>query len=589
MRNKRAAAVILALCMILALMPTTAVAATTANFDVTGSDSIVNGVFTVTNKGTAAISIAGVSYTGTESAFRNIDITAEIVVTLNANTGYTGSLVVDGNAISEGYCQRSEQTAVYTFNLGNLGLTAGNGKNIQIDFSDNTPLPPEPPQPPTADVAIPENSILVGLSDNLGNSMSYDAFHDGAMFGVTIQYSYDGTVWNELSNHTSDENCIQAFDSSVNSGTYTYAFTNADTVYIRVTAVTGTGGTIQSKALAGYDDGKTIWPGGITINQSYTLNKKDGSVYDLEYNNGIYTVIWSYEASAQPDLRVENGTVNITKIDGVDASSLSDPAHGIGNTESGGFWRIRAGAVVEVELKPDYGYQFLSGGFNGATMVSGGETSTFTFTMAATPLHFNALFQKVDNTVNAESKKVQTGSIEISDQEIDSGTVELSVKDISLTSDQITNFETAASGYNISSFLNINLDQVLYKGSAGDVWRNELKELNKPAMVTLQLEEGVDGNEIVIVHEKHDGSYEIIPTTYDPVTRTISFETASFSNYAIASKTAAQGKVTTGTNSSTKSPKTGDNSHMGGWLVFLFVSCGAFGMLGILREKRKHS
>ena len=240
---------------------------------------------------------------------------------------------------------------------------------------------------------------------------------------------------------------------------------------------------------------------------------------------------------------MDHGTVAITKIDNVD--TVSDPANGIGNTDAGGFWMIKAGAEVELTLKPDYGYQFLSGGFNDATMVSGSGTSTFTFTMASTPLHFHALFQKVDNKVNAESQKVQSGNIEISDQEIDSGTVELSVGDITLTPDQITNFETAANGYNISSYLDINLDQVLYKGSATDVWTNELKELNNPATVTLQLEEGVDGNEIVIVHEKHDGTYEIIPTTYDAATRTISFTTTSFSNYAIASKTVATGHTHT--------------------------------------------
>ena len=84
-------------------------------------------------------------------------------------------------------------------------------------------------------------------------------------------------------------------------------------------------------------------------------------------------------------------------------------------------------------------------------MVSGSGASTFALTMASTPLHFHALFQKVDNKVNAKSAKVQFGNIEISYQESDSGTVKLSVGDITLTPDQITNFKTAASGYGISS------------------------------------------------------------------------------------------------------------------------------------------
>lgn len=61
----------------------------------------------------------------------------------------------------------------------------------------------------------------------------------------------------------------------------------------------------------------------------------------------------------------------------------------------------------------------------------------------------------------------------------------------------------------------------------------------------LKLEDGIDGNAIVIVHELHDeageptGEYEIIPVTYDAASQTITFKTKSFSNFAIAAKTTA--------------------------------------------------
>jgi len=42
----------------------------------------------------------------------------------------------------------------------------------------------------------------------------------------------------------------------------------------------------------------------------------------------------------------------------------------------------------------------------------------------------------------------------------------------------------------------------------------------------------------VIIHERHDGTYEVIETIYDPVANTVTFTTDSFSNYAIASRTA---------------------------------------------------
>ena len=107
-----------------------------------------------------------------------------------------------------------------------------------------------------------------------------------------------------------------------------------------------------------------------------------------------------------------------------------------------------------------------------------------------------------------------------------------------MSKDQIANFEKKANEYEISSYLNISLDKVLYKGTASDVWATELKNLNNEATITLQLEKGMDGDEVVLVHEKHDGTYEIIPTTYNSETNMITFKTSSFSNYAIASKTA---------------------------------------------------
>ena len=158
--------------------------------------------------------------------------------------------------------------------------------------------------------------------------------------------------------------------------------------------------------------------------------------------------------------------------------------------------------------------------------------------MPNTNVHISGVFEKVDDKVNAKSDKVKSGIIKIGESEIDSGSVILSVDDVTLSKDQIANFEKKANEYEISSYLNISLDKVLYKGTASDVWATELKNLNNEATITLQLEKGMDGDEVVLVHEKHDGTYEIIPTTYNSETNMITFKTSSFSNYAIASKTA---------------------------------------------------
>ena len=171
-------------------------------------------------------------------------------------------------------------------------------------------------------------------------------------------------------------------------------------------------------------------------------------------------------------------------------------------------------------------------------LVAGKEQSTFEYTMPDTNVHISGIFEKVDDKVNAKSDKVKSGIIKIGESEIDSGSVILSVDDVTLSKDQIANFEKKANEYEISSYLNISLDKVLYKGTASDVWATELKNLNNEATITLQLEKGMDGDEVVLVHEKHDGTYEIILTTYNSETNMITFKTSSFSNYAIASKTA---------------------------------------------------
>ena len=154
---------------------------------------------------------------------------------------------------------------------------------------------------------------------------------------------------------------------------------------------------------------------------------------------------------------------------------------------------------------------------------------------------------------------------------MDSGSAQLTVKDIELTSDKIKDFEEAASGYNVSNYLDIDLYQVFYKGKndAEDVWSNKISELDKEATITIKLEEGVDGNDIVIVHNIHDGEeFEIIPTTYDASTHTITFKTKSFSNYAIASRTVAK-----------SNPKTLDN-------IFIYVIVLIISGIGLLINKK---
>ena len=299
------------------------------------------------------------------------------------------------------------------------------------------------------------------------------------------------------------------------------------------------------------------------------------------------TMIWDSDKTNNPSIKdnelLKNGTIEILDIKDSSGNSV-----GLSNVKqdlnkNNGWASIVPGSKVILRLKPNYGYQLTSITINDKKLEAGEEQSTFEYIMPDTNVHISGIFEKVDDKVNTKSDKVKNGVIELNEKEIDTGTVVLSVEDINLSKEQISNFEKNANGYHISSYLNINLSQVIYKGNQENIWENELRELNNPAKITLKLEDGIDGNEVVIVHEKHDGTYEIIPTTYNSETNTI-----TFSNYAIASKTVA---VQNDQKDNTINPKTGDN-------VIVYIVLFIIAILGIItlvivntkkgKKSRKH-
>ena len=282
-----------------------------------------------------------------------------------------------------------------------------------------------------------------------------------------------------------------------------------------------------------------------------------------ETSNIPRTIIWESDKLNNTSLKdnelLKNGTIEILDIQDKEGKSigLKDVKQNL--TKNNGWASIVPGSKVILRLKPNYGYQLTSIKINDEILVARKEQSTFEYIMPNTNVHICGIFEKVDDKVNAESSKVKNGTIELGEKEINSGSVVLSVNDVKLNNEQISNFEKNANGYNISSYLDINLSQVIYKGTASSFWENELKDLDNPAKITLNLEEGINGNEVVIVHEKHDGTYEIIPTTYNKETNTITFATTSFSNYAIASKTNSLEQNSEAVKDDNSNPKTGDN------------------------------
>jgi len=155
----------------------------------------------------------------------------------------------------------------------------------------------------------------------------------------------------------------------------------------------------------------------------------------------------------------------------------------------------------------------------------------------------------------------------------------------------IKEFESAAKDYTLSSYLDIDLYNIFYKGTndSSDVWSTKISELDKEAIITIKLADDVDVSNIVLVHNIHDGdTYEIIEIeSYDKENHTITFKTKSFSNYAIATKNTNTTEPTTTTTNNvttnTSVPKTGDNIL--NYVVLLLVSVIGLSF-GIIKLKK---
>ncbi len=200
---------------------------------------------------------------------------------------------------------------------------------------------------------------------------------------------------------------------------------------------------------------------------------------------------------------------------------------------------LPVGSIITVRITPDYGYQLTEFTINGGAFTATNEVGVYTFEIKPGNFHLGAHVTKVEDEVKAESSKVSEGAITLNNN-LSEGSAQLTVNDANIDSNKIKGFENAAKGYEVKNVLDIDLYQVVYKGTdnSNDVWSTKISELNNKATISIKLEEGVNAEDIVIVHNIHDGeTFEIIPIdSYDPKTRTITFKTNSFSNFAIATK-----------------------------------------------------
>ena len=271
-------------------------------------------------------------------------------------------------------------------------------------------------------------------------------------------------------------------------------------------------------------------------------------------------IVWESDnannTSLKEDELLKHGSIEIIGIKDEDGNPVE--LKDIHQSTSHGYGSIVPGSVITFRVTPEYGYQLESITINGQSLTPLEDTSTYTYTMPDTNVHICGIFTKKEDQTELNTDKVKNALIQLAENEITSGNSRLMIKDAQLTPQQQEAFEKAAGDYRIVGYFDIKLAQILYKNSTTNMWVNNIAALKNPAKVSLQLgtDLEVESNDLIVIHENSDGTYEVIPASFDSAAKTVMFQTKGFSNYAVAYK-----KSETTTENSTKETTTGDTSE----------------------------
>lgn len=249
-----------------------------------------------------------------------------------------------------------------------------------------------------------------------------------------------------------------------------------------------------------------------TDSNSYLLESLAKAVYQLGYN---------YDDAE--DAQVVNGTVNVIAANGYKFV-----------TDDGKFFDfgIEEGTEVTIELLPDYGYQYVSGGINGIPTAPEEGKASYSFTMPANHVHISAIFEKTDDIVTVDSDLVKSATISGLPESDLNGNAELVIEDASGVDS--SKFSNIASGFTVNNYVDLTLNEVIFKGATEDSWKTEITELSEEMDVTLALEDDMKGHTEYKILRDHEGTVEELEATYDPTNGTLSFKTDAYSTYGIA-------------------------------------------------------
>ena len=252
---------------------------------------------------------------------------------------------------------------------------------------------------------------------------------------------------------------------------------------------------------------------------------------------------WAYEAgeNVQNDELIGNGKMELVQIEykgtKYSADKLPEWITWDQDDLKGGAV-LPLGALVTVKLVPEYGYQLYKTNLNDTTFIADdSQQSVFTFPVKSGNFHLGASFKKTDDKVQSSSSVVTDGSVTLNGEVITEGTVIVNVNDVNTGAQE---FEEAIpaemNDYYVNNVVEIGMDQVWYKGTDTDYWAEPITEMgDNSATVTLSAPKGQ--TDIQVMHEKHDGTYEVLDgTQYNPETGELTFTTDSFSRFALVYK-----------------------------------------------------
>ena len=287
------------------------------------------------------------------------------------------------------------------------------------------------------------------------------------------------------------------------------------------------------------------------------------------------------------DAAIVNGTVELIGVEFTDASgseqaldaddlsgnSASDEAYFVDGTLG-----APEDATVTVKIMPDFGYQLTSDEINDGdiTLSAQDDEGVYTFSMLGEDAYLDVDFEAAEDIVVSNSPDIASGSITRGDDDaLDNGTLRLTVDELTDEEAKAELDENASKG-KIVAYMDLTMESIVNQADEDSAWAEQVSTLNNAVTINLVLGDDVanDDAKSYYVLREHDGEFQQAPADYDADTKTVSFKSNAFSNYAIvegttdsstssssASKSSSSSSTSTASSSSSKTtPAAGDET-----------------------------